>query len=79
MRLGFSTGDTVGRAGAILNVAKYLAELPVGSVIRKQVSRQGADYLIAGRARDHGHGWEWFDPTTPPARTGRSRRSGSRS
>ena len=34
MRLGFSTGDTVGRAGAILNVAKYLAELPVGSVIR---------------------------------------------
>ena len=34
MRLGFSTGDTVGRAGAILNVAKYLAELPIGSVIR---------------------------------------------
>jgi hypothetical protein len=34
MRLGFSTGDTVGRAGAILNVAKYLAELPAGSVIR---------------------------------------------
>ena len=90
MRLGFSTGDTVGRAGAILNVAKYLAELPVGSVVRngcdsiepeaaRHVSRQGAEYPIAGRARDHGHEWEWFDPTTPPARTGRSRRSGSRS
>ncbi len=89
MRLGFSTGDTVGRAGPILDVAKYLAELPVGSVIRNGCDsidpETAGTYLVevpstrsrAERATTATSGN--VDPTTPPARTGRSRRSGSRS
>ncbi|GJJ24175.1 hypothetical protein [Mycolicibacterium mageritense] len=74
MRLGFSTGDTVAQAGAIVNVSKYLVELPVGSVIRNGCDStdpaSAGVYLVkvpSTRPRaelDRGHEWEWFDPAT---------------
>ena len=74
MRLGFSTGDTVAQAGAIVNVSKYLVELPVGSVIRNGCDstdpEQDGTYLVkiqSSRWRaelDHGHEWAWYEPTT---------------